>query len=436
MVLVCQTHAGRLSSPSDYEATLEPSRNDGTVCRPGLRDGSGLDFRHSVSSFFNWGGLGERWFWSRRKSWHFVTTDGGLYKWNGSSSHDLSGTLIAQFSPQYWERPALIYAAANPDPYSFSIQGQTQRNVDFGNIFGRDGSGVGDLRLTVRNTTVTISGSDQANSLAVYGNSQNHVTIQGSGGTTINGSNAPIELLSLTSGLPGDVIISMRGGRDQIVLFDVSLNASLHVDVGTGNDTLMLADSSIAGDLSLTSARGDVQIRLHDGAIARSLSVFNSGDGDSLTSLQDVTVGRNVSVISSGGADTVVFQGAMIANTTHVATGSGPDAIIVHRSLFEGAVQILARNGNDLIALHRSEFRRPLHVYAGNNDDVVGNTSENRFAFSTGFYAGPGNDTYADDGTASHGRLGAVNSFETKDESTLADLIDIALSNFDDLLLN
>jgi hypothetical protein len=62
--------------------------------------------------------------------------------------------------------------------------------------------------------------------------------------------------------------------------------------------------------------------------------------------------------------------------------------------------------------------------------------SGNQFAFDTGFYAGPGVDTYADDGTATYGRIGAINSFEIEDDSSLTRLIDLALSNFDNLLLN
>ena len=395
-----------------------------------------LDFRHPVSSFFNWGGLRERWFWSRRQSWHYITPDGGLYKWNGSSARPLSGTLVAQFEPEYWERPALIYNAPNPDPYGFSITGQKLRNVDFGNVFSLNGSGAGDLNLAVRGTTVIVSGNDQANSLAVYGDSQGYVLIQGSGGTTINGSTAPVFAFPHSTGFPGNLVISLRGGHDQIVVFDALLDASLHVDVGTGNDIFMLADSHVGGDVSVTSPRGDGQVRLLDSTIAGTLSVFTSGDGHNLTSLQDVAIGRNLSVTNSGGVDTVFLQGASVTSNTDIVTGRGADSIIVHRSLFLGDVAMRARNGNDLIALLSTDFSGPLHLYAGNNDDVVGNMSGNRFAFDTGFYAGPGNDTYADDETATYGRIGAINSFEVEDDSSLTRLVDLVLSNFDNLLLN
>ncbi|HIK93549.1 MAG TPA: hypothetical protein EYG03_16495 [Planctomycetes bacterium] len=105
-------------------------------------------------------------------------------------------------------------------------------------------------------------------------------------------------------------------------------------------------------------------------------------------------------------------------------------------SLFSRNVLVHSRNGNDLIALLRTEFQGPVHLYAGNDDDVLGNTSGNSFAFDTGFSAGPGNDTSADDGTATYGRTAAVSSIEIEDETTLTNLIDIVLSNFDDLLLD
>ena len=395
-----------------------------------------LDFRHPVRSFFNWGGLREKWFWSRRESWHYVLPDGGLYRWDGSSARSLSGTLIAQFESEYWERPALIYNAQNPDRFDFSIIGQKLRDIDFGNVFSLDGSGAGDLNLAVRGTTVTVSGNEQANSLAVYGDSQGHVLIQGSGGTTINGSTAPIFAFPHTTGFPGNLVISLRGGQDQIVLFNVSLDAELHVEVGSGNDTFMLADSNVGGDLSVTSPRGDGQVRLQNSTIAGSLSIFTSGDGHNLTSLQDVAIGRNLSVTNWSGANTVFLQGATVNNITDIATGRGADSIIVNRSLFFGDVAIRTRNGNDLISLISTQFRRALHVYAGNHDDAVGNMSGNQFAFDTGFYAGTGDDIYADDGTATYGRIGAINSFEVEDDSNLTRLIDIALSTFDNLLLS
>ncbi|MCP4512667.1 MAG: hypothetical protein GY826_40435 [Fuerstiella sp.] len=139
---------------------------------------------------------------------------------------------------------------------------------------------------------------------------------------------------------------------------------------------------------------------------------------------------------NSGGADTVFVQGTTVANTTNVGTGSGADSIVVNRSLFTRHVLIHSRNGNDLIALLNTDFLGPVHLYAGNQDDVLGNTSGNRFAFDTEFFAGPGNDTLADDGTGTYGRTGDISSFEIEDESTLTNLIDIALSSFDDLLLH
>jgi len=395
-----------------------------------------LDFRSSVSSFFNWGGLQEKWFWSRRQSWHYITPDGGLYRWDRDLTRSLSGTLIAQLEPGYWLRPALIYNARNPDPFGFSIAGQKQKGVDFGNVLGRDGTGIGNLNLTIRDTTILVSGNEQANSLVVYADAQQHVIIQGSGSTTINGSAVPIYLFPHTAGFPVNLSISLRGGLDQVTVFDASLNASLHLELGTGDDVLLMSDSKVAGDLSITSPRGDIQLRLHDSMITGNVAVFTSGDSVNLTSLQNVSVGRDLSVAHSGGADTVFLQEVTVGNATYVDTGRGGDSIVVHRSLFSGDVAILTRNGHDLIALLNTDFRNSVHVYAGNNDDVVGNTWGNEFAFDTGFHAGPGDDTYADDGTATHGRIGAINSFEMEDDSTLAGLIDIALSEFDNLLLN
>ncbi|MEO2025309.1 MAG: hypothetical protein ABGZ23_05435 [Fuerstiella sp.] len=271
-----------------------------------------LDFRRPTTSFFDWGGLQENWFWSLHESWHYITPDGSLYQWDGSSAESLTGSLVAQFDSQYWERPGLIYDAADPDPFRFTILGQSERNVNFGNTFGLDGFGEGNVTVTIQGTTVTVSGDERANSLAVYGDSHGRVIVQGAGGTTVNGSSDPLYVLPSYMGLPGDLMVSLRDGLDQIVLFDVVLQASLHVELGSGDDTFTLANVSVAGDLSVTSPRGDAQVRIQDSTIARNLTVYTSGDGDNLTSVQDVSVGRNLSVTHSRGADTVFLQGGRL----------------------------------------------------------------------------------------------------------------------------
>lgn len=54
-----------------------------------------LQIRNTGNTFENWGGLGERWIWSAtERAWLFITPDGNLFRWDGSSR--ASGELVAQ----------------------------------------------------------------------------------------------------------------------------------------------------------------------------------------------------------------------------------------------------------------------------------------------------------------------------------------------------
>ncbi len=216
--------------------------------------------------------------------------------------------------------------------------------------------------------------------------------------------------------------VTISGGGTSFSFEQPHDEQQLIVNRKRGDSTLPLDSYA---EFMTADASGEILVRVDNGG-AQPTQFF----GVAGIAIQQATLGE-VRI-----DDLTVDEGTTVANTTHISTGSGADSIVVNRSLFSRNVLIHSRNGNDLIALLNTDFQGPVHLYAGNQDDVLGNTSGNRFAFDTGFFAGPGKDTSADDGTATYGRTGDVSSFEIEDESSLTDLIDIALSNFDDLLLH
>ncbi|MEZ6131657.1 MAG: SdrD B-like domain-containing protein [Planctomycetaceae bacterium] len=79
--------------------------------------------------FENWGGLGEKWL-SGTTGWHYVTPDGGVYRWDPQTrSGNLDGELIDRLPATWYHQIDLLFAAENP---LMSLQAGEQKTVDAG----------------------------------------------------------------------------------------------------------------------------------------------------------------------------------------------------------------------------------------------------------------------------------------------------------------
>lgn len=68
--------------------------------------------RSTGNDFLNWGGLGEKWMWSRT-GWLFFTPDGTLYRWDRSST--ATGDVVANLGPEIFTNIHLLVMPGNPD---------------------------------------------------------------------------------------------------------------------------------------------------------------------------------------------------------------------------------------------------------------------------------------------------------------------------------
>ena len=101
-----------------------------------------LEFRNSY--YENFGGLGEKWVFSLGRGWHYVTPEGGLFRWNGNGmteSLPLSGPLVATVGSAYFDDPSLLFDGKYSDSPSGSDTGRVIKRVDFGNYEVSDISG-------------------------------------------------------------------------------------------------------------------------------------------------------------------------------------------------------------------------------------------------------------------------------------------------------
>ncbi len=397
----------------------------------GIFAGSAFDlnqqrnFREAKFDFLNWGGRNEKWLWSD-VGWHFITPDGSIYEWNGSPRTNLTGRLVTQLNSSYYQDLSLLYNAAQPNDYSVTVTGQEVTGLDFGNTFAHNGTGSGNVTVTVNGSAASITGDNLANTVVVFTASDGSVMATGAGGTTLNGSVGPVLLSS--SGSLSSLNVSLNQGNDQLVLAGVSAG-SLNVQTGAGLDVVATDGVSISGAATISNASGADEHRLHNSQFG-SLDVNTGG----LVSVQDSQVNGGLSVSGNNTPTTVFVQGASVGGATNVQTGSAADAIIANRSVFGGDLTVNSGGGNDLLSLRDSDVSGAVLVDGRGGNDQIGISNGSNVSGTATVRGGAGTDTFATDGTVSGSP--SLNRIESTINSDLENLIDIALSNFSDLMLD
>lgn len=377
-----------------------------------------LNFREPRNDFLNWGGRNEKWLWSNN-GWHFVTPNGRIFEWDGSARTNLTGTLVASFNSDYWQDLSLIYNSPRPATFVVDIVGQELTGIDFANTFGHDGTGSGNVVTAGSGGNVTITGDAQDNTFVVY-QTEGQTWIQGAGQTTVNGSAGPILLGNVTG-----INAASGDGHDQIVFVGLT-GVGLGVQTGTGNDTTVIGGSSLGAVNLVNSAHAD-EVRV----IASQLAALSVGS-DGLTAVMNSGISGDLNVNANGNGNTIFLQNAMVGGATSVHTGSAADWIISNRSQFGGNVSVISGNGADLTAVRNSQIAGTLLVEGRGGNDTIG-LSHGTSAGAATVRGGGGTDTFASDGTST---VATLSSIENSINSDMESLIDLALSNFDDLMLD
>ena len=379
-----------------------------------------LNFREPLNDFRNWGGRNEKWLWSN-VGWHFVTPDGGIYQWDNSPRTALTGRLVAQFNSEYWQDLSLVYAPPSPNNFVVDITGQEAKNLNFANTFGHDGTGNGDVQLTVTGQNVSFTGDDSSNTVVVYVGIDGGVMATGVGNTTINQSTAAVRLPQNPN-----LTASLHGGDDQFVVIDTNA-AGLNLQSGVGIDSVVLGNVGL-GNATISDSHGAGEVRVENSLLG-SLNV----NSDGLTSVQDSIINGNLAVSVNGTGNTIFVQRSTVSGDTSAATGNAADAVIANNSIFGGNVTVDVGNGNDLVAVRASSIGGDLQADGRGGNDTFGASHNSSVAGSSLVRGGSGSDSVYSDGTSS---VGTASSIENTVNSNLDNLIDLALSNFDDLLLD
>lgn len=413
--------------PGDYTVTEQSqplwtqAGSDGLLTGEAFRLNEERRFITPQTDFLNWGGRQEKWLWGRGIGWHFVTPDGSVFEWNGSPRTALTGTLVSQLSSAFHEDLSLIYNPAQPSIHEVTITGQEVTGVNFGNSFGHNGTGSGDVTVSVSGSSFSLVGDSGDNTVVVYKDVNGNTLVTGVGGTTLNGLDSPVVVL----GDSPSVSANLGGGNDQFVAYGISASNGLTVNTGAGLDRVALG-SLTAGSINVTNDSGNDLLRLLQ------VDTGNLGiQGGSRVAIEESNVSGGLNVESSL-TSMLVIQDTTVSGTSNVQTGVGADAVIANRSMF-GAFSVNSGAGNDVVALYANTVQGALDVSTFNGNDTIGARSSNSFNGGATIRGGRDTDTFASDGTST---AAVLENIESNDNGVLDDLIDDVLGNFDDLLLN
>lgn len=229
--------------------------------------------------------------------------------------------------------------------------------VQFGSRWG--GCAIGLLLACVSLESVhagNVSAKISGGSLFLYGDrTDNSVVIESSGSgqvrvagavgssgeiTTINGSNAPVELQGWNNG----IYAYLYEGNDSVTLLSGIVLGAVHIDLGAGDDDLVLgtgapelSEASLVGAILSGLIPFDSPLAAETGGLElqRSLVVLGAQGSDQVT-ISNCTV-RGRTTLDLGGEADNVFVGTVAEVTTTIfqdylviVPGSGQDAVLVN----------------------------------------------------------------------------------------------------------
>lgn len=209
-------------------------------------------------------------------------------------------------------------------------------------------SGLVGATLDETTGTLTITGDDASNQIAIYADdTAGDVIVAGGtdddGETLINDTAEPATFTGVTS-----IVLDLAGGDDTAVVTNLDLSGDLTADLGDGDDQLV-----INGTVQDTDDDDDDEIDEDDDDDAASLIDLN-GDDELVTGA--VSIGGDVSVTGGDGSDSVIISNATIDGDVTVDGGTGRDLLSISAATIGGSLTANMGAGDDAVTVVSSDI--------------------------------------------------------------------------------
>ena len=224
-------------------------------------------------------------------------------------------------------------------------------------------------------------------------------------------------------------MVDLGAGNDQLVVFGSAADAAttISIETGTGDDRVYMTETNTGADVSISNEGGNDVRRISETTLG---GLDLNGAGSS--ALENSVVNGNLASNSNGVSNIAVAGTRVTGSTSLNGSGSG-DTFVTSQSIFDGLFDARGNGGRDVLALASSEFNSAVVVAGDAGNDILGARRGNTFAADSDYDGGQGDDVFASD---NQGVAPAQRRIESSSNTSLDGLIDLALSDFDGLLLD
>ncbi|RLS56972.1 MAG: hypothetical protein DWH91_05420 [Planctomycetota bacterium] len=238
----------------------------------------------------------------------------------------------------------------------------------------------GNVQVTLNGSTLTITGDNSNNELAVE-QTVGGLQVRAINGTKLNGTADG----SLVFSNPSRINLDLLGGNDQLFLSDF-LGGTVNVQMGSGNDTLTLEGINSDGALTidLNSGNDRLEARLGgseptDSNVVGGNFTLQCGNGNDTVLIGALNALQNISIDGNNGNDVIGLGAGRTDGTTSILLGNGNDTAGLSDRTLVGNFSLNAGNGDDLVGLNQLEVEGASTIELGNGKDAL-------LSQSTAFY--------------------------------------------------
>lgn len=328
-------------------------------------------FFATPNDFFNWGGRNEKWF-QGIDGYHFVTPNGNIFEWDGSSRDALTGILVGDLTSEYYDDPTLITDAQFPGGSAVTLESGGSISQNFGNAeSGPNISnilGAGNVEVRVSDGDLIIEGDDEANAVAVFQNQDGAIVVVGAG-TTINGVDEEFIAFETADSIPDDLRVNMNGGANIFIAQDLSINDDFRFRSNGENDFLLAENVNVNGDLNVDTDSGDDIVGLNEVLVAGRSDFSLDGGNDVLGVVASHHQG-NVRVKARGGDDMVITDGSRFGAGAALDMSSGNDTVAAIGSYVAGKANLHGGSGDDAGSLQDTTSAEEVDVSSFEADTI------------------------------------------------------------------
>lgn len=193
--------------------------------------------------------------------------------------------------------------------------------------------------------TLTITGDDASNQIAIYAGAAGEVIVAGGADeeseTLVDDLSEPVTFTGVTN-----IELEMAGGDDTVVVTNLELAGNVTADLGDGNDQLIVQGTSSDEDEtdeddddSLIDLNGDEELELGEVVIAGDVTV-TGGAGNDLAAVSSASIEGDVSFEGEAGKDVFRASDATLGGAVDLTMGAGDDSVAIGGSEIAGDLTV------------------------------------------------------------------------------------------------